>query len=189
MHRRRSRGLRTHERAPRQAPTAEDRSSDGRSCRLRAIARSAGGAARAEIRPITERRQAFALHLHGAVVRFQHRSRLRRVRPRARLSRYRRPGRVRAALDNRARTEWRRPPKRLRSTTKPWQPASVAAVRTLLPRKASNPDTKRTHPNDTGDVWRRGAGISTTNSRMGNEQVKSFLAPYAQGHRGRHSTS
>jgi hypothetical protein len=35
----------------------------------------------------------------------------------------------------------------------------------------------------------RGAGIETTNSRMGNEQGKSFLAPYAKAHRGRHSTS
>ena len=35
----------------------------------------------------------------------------------------------------------------------------------------------------------RGDGIKTTNSRTENEQGKSFLAPYARAHRGRHSTS
>jgi hypothetical protein len=40
-------------------PYAEDRASGGRSRRLRGRARSAGGAARAEVRAITERRQAF----------------------------------------------------------------------------------------------------------------------------------
>jgi hypothetical protein len=34
----------------------------------------------------------------------------------------------------------------------------------------------------------RGAGIKTTNFRTGNEQGKSFSAPYARAHRGRHST-
>jgi Putative glycolipid-binding len=76
MHRRRSRGLRMHKRAPRQPPKAEDRSSDRRSCRLRARAGSTRGAARAEVRATTKRRQASALRLLGAVVRLQNRSRL-----------------------------------------------------------------------------------------------------------------